>query len=97
MRHLPPLPRPPRALVRFRPRTGELPVILPPGTVVSAIGPEAVTQRMASLADQAHALTSDALDGRDGVDASDAEPIEEPRRRSARRDHARPASPRGRH
>jgi hypothetical protein len=74
-------------------------VILPPGTVMNAIGPEAVTQRMPSLADQAHALTSDALDGRDGVDASDAEPLEEPRRRVGSRrpllGHARTASPRG--
>lgn len=88
MRHLPPLPRPPRATARFRLRTAELPAILPPGTVVTAIGPEAVTHRMPCLPDQAHALTSDAWDGRDGVDPSDADPPDAPlvpRRRRAPR------------
>lgn len=60
-------------------------MILPPGTVVTAIGPEAVTERMPCLADQAHALTSDALDGRDGVDPSDAVPDAPSPTRSRRR------------
>ena len=59
--------------------------MLPPGTAFVPIGPEAVTQQMPCLADQAQALTSDALDGRDGVDASDVDievPVAPPRRRS---------------
>ncbi|MBL8620021.1 MAG: hypothetical protein JNK64_01930 [Myxococcales bacterium] len=52
--------------------TGALPA-LPPGTVVHAIGPDAITERLSNVADLAHAATSDAWDGRDGVDPSDCD------------------------
>lgn len=57
--------------------TGAVPA-LPPGTVVHAIGPDAVTERLSTVADLAHAATSDAWDGRDGVDPSDWDPIAGP-------------------
>lgn len=63
----------PHAGARRRRWTGALPA-LPPGTVVHAIGPDAVTERMSAVADLAHAATSDAWDGRDGVDPSDCDP-----------------------